>query len=217
MLKVLTPNFVNRKLRTLDLDQTELGDTGVAELFSNLARSNIPNLPLRNIYLNGNGISRSACECIAAYLASPNCTLQSLYISNNPIGDSGAIALATGLQKNKTLLRLSARSCGLKSAGGIALMDALSSHPRIMTLDMRHSFSTDDMGMRYNWFDDAVYGSVIRLVGTIKTLQYLDLGISPFSLPILERIYQAVARSSTLLVFTGMFHQPQILILGSLP
>ena len=202
--KVLTANFVNRKLRTLDLAQTELGDIGVAELFSDLAQSNIHNMPLRNIYLNGNGISRSACESIAAYLASSNCTLESLYISNNPIGDSGAIALATGLQENKTLLRLSALSCGFKSAGGIALMDALSSHPRIMTLDISHSFSTEDSGMRFNWFDDAVYASVIHLITTTNTLQYLDLGISPLSLPVLESIYKAVARSSTLLVFKSM-------------
>ena len=174
-------------------------------MFSNLALSEIIKPPLRHLYLNGNGISHSACKSIAAYLASPICALQSLYISNNPIGDSGAIALATDLQKNKTLLRISARSCGFKSLGAIALMDALSSHPNIMTLDISHSFSTEDLGMRFNWFDDAVYASVIHLLATTETLQYLDLGISPFSLPVIERIYQAVARSSTLLVFKGLF------------
>ena len=40
-------------LRTLDLDQTELGDAGVAELFSGLAAKDLHDLPLRNIYLNG--------------------------------------------------------------------------------------------------------------------------------------------------------------------
>lgn len=84
-------------------------------------------------------------------------------------------------------------------------MDALASHPSIMTLDMSHSFSTEDLGMRYSWFDDGIYASVTHSIATTKTLQYLDLGISPLSLPVLERIYQAVARSSTLLVFIGVF------------
>ena len=91
------------KLRTLDLDQTELGNDGVASIFTSLHESptKLPQLPLRHLYLNGTGISVQACRAIGKYPASPTCALQSLYISNNPIGDAGAFAIAAGLEANK--------------------------------------------------------------------------------------------------------------------
>ncbi|KAL8691559.1 MAG: hypothetical protein Q9218_003238 [Villophora microphyllina] len=103
-------------LRTLDLDQTELGDEGVPKLFNKL-NSYKGSIPLRNIYLNGTGIGSKACEAIADYLSQPNCALEALYISCNPIGDAGALALARGLGINTSLLRLSMTSYGLKSPG----------------------------------------------------------------------------------------------------
>ena len=72
-----TPN-----LRTLDLDQTELGDEGVAHLFSLLANHHSPT-SLRHIYLNAVGIGQSACQSLANYLSSPHCTLESMYLSTN--------------------------------------------------------------------------------------------------------------------------------------
>lgn len=90
-------------LRTLDLDQTELSDAGVAEFFDSLADIDSLYLPLRHLYLNATGISLKACQSIARYLATGNCQLQSLYISNNPMGDQAAVALAKGLQYNKCL------------------------------------------------------------------------------------------------------------------
>lgn len=55
------------KLRTLDLDQTELGDEGVAHLFSLLANHHSPT-SLGHIYLNAVGIGYSACKSLADYL-----------------------------------------------------------------------------------------------------------------------------------------------------
>ena len=54
-------------LRTLDLDQTELGDAGVAELFMLLADHDAP-FALRHIYLNAVGIGKGACKQISRYL-----------------------------------------------------------------------------------------------------------------------------------------------------
>ena len=76
-----TPN-----LRTLDLDMTELGNESSASLFATLACAPCEQLPLRNLYLNANGIGKEACEGIAAFISSPVCGLESLYLSNNPIG-----------------------------------------------------------------------------------------------------------------------------------
>ena len=132
----------SRKLRTLDLDQTELGDIGVGLLFFGLTTKNLPDLPLRHIYLSGTGIAHCACKGIQAYLRSSNCSLESLYVSNNPLGNAGAEALAQGLNDNTSLNRLNVRSSALTSTGAIALMDALTHHPRIKTLDLSFSFAT---------------------------------------------------------------------------
>jgi Ran GTPase-activating protein (RanGAP) involved in mRNA processing and transport len=140
-----TPN-----LRTLDLDQTELGDAGVAALFTRLAEY-IPPTPLsmRILYLSATGVSTAACEAISRYLASPHCLITSLYISSNPIGDAGAKALAKGLQQNKTLQRLSLQSVGLTDEGATALISSLQGHPALETFDMGQAYSTQDLNARY--------------------------------------------------------------------
>lgn len=139
-----TPN-----LRTLDLDQTELGDAAIAELFTRLAEnvSTAPS-PLRILYMSATGVSTAACEAIARYLASPKCQLSSLYLSNNPIGDLGAKALTHGLQKNKTLHRLSLQSIGLTDEGAAPLITSLHAHPALETLDLGQSYATQDLNAR---------------------------------------------------------------------
>ena len=89
-LLTLTPN-----LRTLDLDQTSLGDAGATTLFQKLgAHGN--SIPLQYLYLNANGISVSGATQLGAYLSSPCCQLRGLYLSLNPLGDRGVQALAKG-------------------------------------------------------------------------------------------------------------------------
>ena len=140
-----TPN-----LRTLDLDQTELGDAGIAELFSKLATHvSDTALPLRHIYLNAVGIGVKGAEAIAQYLASSQCKLHSLYAMNNPMGSAGVSALAVGLKQNKSLARLTLASVGMGDDGAIALCDALSSHPNISAIDIGPSYATPDLGSRY--------------------------------------------------------------------
>ena len=128
------------RLRTLDLDQTELGNDGVQRLFTWLAghgtASRHPlkeygttpdfaelglgykkHIILRNIYLNAMGIGEAAGKAIAEYLMWPRYPIESLYLSNNPLGDAGAIAFARGLAVNKSLLRVSLASCGINTNG----------------------------------------------------------------------------------------------------
>jgi len=138
-----------RHLRTLDLDQTELGDAGIAELFQMLAdyESEKP-LALRHIYMNAVGISVKACESIAKYLVSSQCGLDSLYISNNPVGSAGIVALSKGLKENKSLTRLSLSSVGMGDEGAIALCAGLKNHPELAMLDIGQNYATQDLGMR---------------------------------------------------------------------
>jgi hypothetical protein len=187
-------------LQTLDLDQTELGDGGVAELFILLA-NHTPEHPLRlkNIYLNASGIGMKACKQIALYLQSPHCTIESLYMSNNPVGDAANI-LADGLAKNKSLLRLSIQSCGLKDKGVIAIASALKENTLITALDIGQAYATEDLGMRFNWITDASAPALVELVASTK-LQYLNISYTPMTQSTLNSILAAITDSKSLLWF----------------
>ncbi|KAF1948917.1 RNI-like protein [Byssothecium circinans] len=199
-----TPN-----LRTLDLDQTELGDAGVAELFTKLA-SHVPEnpLPLRHIYLNAVGIGEKASAAIAEFLATPHCMLDALYASSNPMGNHGTIALAAGLKKNESLTRLALASIGLSDDGAIALCEALTNHPKISTLDLGQHFATQDLGSRYNWLTDHTAPSLLSLLHTTP-LTYLNLGAQPLTHTALNTLLLAIPGSTILLYFSAKTIFPQ--------
>ncbi|KAK5127533.1 hypothetical protein LTR85_006872 [Meristemomyces frigidus] len=182
-------------LRTLDLDQTQLGDAGVAEVFSSLADIAKP-LALRHLYLNATGIGEKACVQIARYLASPYCALHSLYMSNNPVGDAGAAALAEGLATNDSLKRLSMQSCGFKDIR--TLLEAGNS---LEMLDVGQSYATDDLGMRFNWLTDTNVPALVNLISTSTNLKYLNLSYSPIPQDQLNKVLEAAASSTSLLWF----------------
>ena len=84
------------------------------------------------------------------------------------MGDAGAEVLAKGLTSNKSLLRLTLTSCGLKSEGPKSILQALTGQSRLMTLHMGQSFATEDLGMRYNYLEHDVVESAKALVLNCK-------------------------------------------------
>jgi Ran GTPase-activating protein (RanGAP) involved in mRNA processing and transport len=144
LFKLITQTL---NLRTLDLDQTELGDAGVIELFGKLAEHDKP-VALRHIYLNAVGIGANGAAAIAKYLASPHCALDALYASNNPLGNDGVAALALGVVENKSLSRLALTSVGMSDDGIVTLCKALENHPALKILDIAQSYSTEDLESR---------------------------------------------------------------------
>ncbi|KAI3618898.1 leucine rich repeat protein [Moniliophthora roreri] len=171
-----------QNLRTLDLDQTSIGDAGVARLFSLLADYKPSSPPaLRHIYLNACGVGTKAAEQISRYLANDSCTLTSLYMSHNPLGNGAAKTLSIGLKSNKTLERLVMSSGGLKDEGTIQLLASLSSHPALRVLDIGQGYATEDLGMRFNWLTEAIVPSLINVIQTVPTLKYLVLDYTPMS------------------------------------
>lgn len=157
----LMPNSANnifrlitqtKNLRTLDLDQTRLGDAGVASLFEQLASFTAQTatyLPLKHLYLNTVGIGVEGATALAKWLSQPHCRLDALYISNNPLGNAGVTALAKGLAHNTSLTRLSLQSVGMSDDGAIALCASHSTHPALKMLDIGQSFATPDLDSRY--------------------------------------------------------------------
>lgn len=196
-------------LRTLDLDQTELGDVGVARLFTLMAEhaaTTSDRLGLRHIYLNGDGIGEQGSSAIASYIASPQCQLESIFLSCNPIGDKGSFALSHGLQKNISLLRLTLSSCGLKNPGATAIVRALFHHPKLQFLDMGTSYATADLGQRYNWLEDGFEKEIIELLTHLRSIKLLNLGITALTHPALESIAPAVVQSTLCLYLIGSMY-----------
>ncbi|KAJ7656603.1 hypothetical protein B0H17DRAFT_360349 [Mycena rosella] len=182
-----TPN-----LRTLDLENTELGDEGVARIMADITGKDVA---LRNLYLNANGIGEKASIAIAGYLAHPACKLKSLYLASNPIGDAGALPMADALKYNQSLLRLSMCSTGLTSKGVSALCTALSTHPCIISADFASSLTTRVHGQRFNHVDDRAIPQVVSLMKN-PTLRHIDLGRTSFSPAGLEEVKAAVVDSN---------------------
>ncbi|KAK1767294.1 hypothetical protein QBC33DRAFT_64769 [Phialemonium atrogriseum] len=193
-----------RNLRTLDLDQTELGDAGVAAAFRHL-RDHVPaaggKLALENIYLNGTGVSVNAAKAIGAFLSEPHCQLTSLYLSCNPIGDDGATALSAHLASSGTLARLILTSTGLTTKGAIALCASLKGHPALRVLDLSQAFTTQDLGQAYNYIEDGAVPYIVDLIESSRSLEYLALGHCAVTPAGLRTISAAVARSDSLLFY----------------
>lgn len=203
----LTPDSVNNvvrliaqtpSLRTLDLENTELGDEGVATIMTAITGTD---LPLRNLYFNANGIGEKAATAIAGYLAHPVCKLESLYLASNPVGDAGALPIAQALKANKSLLRLSMASTGLTSQGVTALCQALTTHPRIKSVDFAPSLTTRVHSQRFNHIADVAIPAITSLMKN-PTMRHLDLGRTALSAGGLEDVKAAVAES-TLCEFHG--------------
>lgn len=182
-----TPN-----LRTLDLENTELGDDGVTKIVAGITGKDVP---LRNIYLNANGIGEKAATALAEYLAHPVCKLESLYLASNPIGDTGAYPMAKALMTNKSLLRLSMSSTGLTSKGVSALCTALSTHPCIKSVDFAAPLTTRVHAQRFNHLANVAIPAVIALMRA-PTMRHLDLGRTAFSVAGLEQVKAAVVDSN---------------------
>ncbi|KAJ7741329.1 hypothetical protein B0H16DRAFT_1378157 [Mycena metata] len=179
-------------LRTLDLENTELGNEGVMRIMAELTGRDVP---LRHLYLNANGIGEKAAIAIAGYLAHPVCKLQSLYLASNPIGDAGALPIAEALKSNTSLLRLSMGSTGLTSRGVVALSRVLAAHPRIMSVDLAASQTTRVHAQRFNHLADGTIPALTALMQN-PTLRHLDLGRTFLSAGGLEDLKAAVPETN---------------------
>lgn len=203
------------RLRTLDLDQTDLGDECLAKVFDKLSDHFsdflpiAPPSPLNSLYLNGAGIlpakdgEKSAINYISKFISQQTCRLTSLYISNNLLGDSGCKVLAEGLRKNISIERLSIQSVGAGTEGIAALFEALAYHPSIRMLDVGQSYATIDLKMQFNWIEDGITDSAYELITSSETLRYLDLGYTNMTQAALNTLSQAVSKNTRLQFYSA--------------
>lgn len=202
-----------KNLRTLDLDQTELGNRGVADLFNRLAAHRLSEgekLSLRNIYLNGNGISKEAAQAIGEFLKSPHCGVESIYMSLNPLGDEGAEALAAALPEAPYLTRLLLQSVGVSTKGASALCKAATGHPGIEALDLGQAYASYDLGQAYNYIDDEAVPAIMELLTTKSRLRYLSLTHCPITVPGLARIVDALLQNPNVVYYAAFSILPDL-------
>lgn len=200
----------SKTLRTLDLDLTELGENGAVEMFKTLIFKNscrdldnnidtstdIPTL--QNLYLNGVGIGQEAAEWINMFLCSAQ-QVRSLYLSNNPIGDVGASLLAQRLsEQNTSLQRLMLSSVGMTSRGAIDILNGLSGHSCLQTLDLGQSWATDELEARFNFLDDTCAQAIIHFILQTPHLRFLNLSYTSLSASAMNEIIHAALQSNSL-------------------
>ncbi|KAK5942522.1 hypothetical protein PMZ80_005087 [Knufia obscura] len=194
------------QLRTLDLDQTELGDDGVAKLFNSLCEHDSETaLSLQNIYMNAVGVGPGACASMNRFLLSPTCQLESLYLSNNPLGNGGIAALTKDLTKNTTLQRLMLSSTGLTSYGATALFKSLTGHPTLIALDLSQSYATEDLNSHFNYISDTedITETITDFIFETPNLRLLDLSYTALSYTSINQlITNGVLRSASLCSFS---------------
>lgn len=180
-------------LLTLDLDQTEIGDDGVSELFNGLILQ--PPISLRTIYLNCDGVSIGASESIGRYLSQPNCALENVYMSGNPIGDDGALSLARGLTANRSLKRINLASCGINSEGAIAIIASVVTHPRLISIGLAQASFSADLKARYNYIEDLALNGIIALIQSNSTLRSFNLGVCAMTPSAIAKLQVIVSTS----------------------
>ncbi|KAF2669951.1 RNI-like protein [Microthyrium microscopicum] len=179
----------SKTLRTLDLDQTQIGDEGVASLFDILCGGDSATpITLRHLYLNAGGVGPKAAKSINRFLHSPRCQLESLYLSMNPLGDAGVILLTEALNRNTTLQRLMLGSVGMTGAGAEILFKSLAGHPNLMALDVGQAYATEDLKAHFNWIDDTAADAITDFILATPNLRLLDLSYSALSFQSLNKI-----------------------------
>lgn len=158
---------VNQTLKILDLHNCALGDSGLAELLASPCELR----GLKHLYLDANGIE--SIQPLSAWCQEG--TPVTLYLSINRLGDRGVTELAAALVGNKHLRRLCLASTGFGNVGLEALVDALLTCPRLLSVNLGCYKSSADMGEHPgNLFDSEALPAIYRLLTTSPTLQYFN-------------------------------------------
>lgn len=125
-LASLSTAVSEHRLYGLDLRGVSLGDSGAEGLASSLLRTrSLAELDIENCQIGARGMS-----AIARALQAPHSALEILRISFNPMGDEGALAIAsaiTSMDRNRVFKQLVVRDDSIGPSGKEALRKAAKS------------------------------------------------------------------------------------------
>ncbi|GAM24530.1 hypothetical protein SAMD00019534_077050 [Acytostelium subglobosum LB1] len=164
---------INTYLQTLDLLNCGILDEGVTTLFNSLKTSN--NSTLKHLYIDANGLTPASAVTIRKHFENGQNKLESLYMSSNQFGDNGACEIALGLKHDTTLIRVGLGSNCIGPIGAKAVVDAVMSHPTLLSLNLGFNKSTFVLGALNNVLEDGGAQEVARLIVGNKTLRSIDL------------------------------------------
>ncbi|XP_047677464.1 protein phosphatase 1 regulatory subunit 37 isoform X2 [Tachysurus fulvidraco] len=123
----------NRTLRTLDLSNNAISDSGLEELCDGLR---VQKSGLRTLVLHNNQITHRGMTHLGSVLPSLR-TLETLALSSNDLEDRGLHALKEALICNRSILRLNLASVRITCEGAVVLAEFLAESRFLQTLDVR--------------------------------------------------------------------------------
>ncbi|XP_053488481.1 protein phosphatase 1 regulatory subunit 37 [Ictalurus furcatus] len=123
----------NRTLRTLDLSNNAISDSGLEELCDGLR---VQKAGLRTLVLHNNQITHRGMTHLGSVLPLLR-TLETLDLSANDLKDRGMHTLKEALISNRSVTRLSLASVGITSEGAVVLAEFLAESRFLQTLDVR--------------------------------------------------------------------------------
>lgn len=123
-------------LRTLWLNNNEIGDAGISSIATAIARC-IPSL--EKLFLTKNDIGDYGISQLANTIMKPTCHLKELWLSNNNIGDEGAKSIAEALKHNTHLeeLRLNQNHIGNTGAGKLGYVLSMGNGSALKVLSLK--------------------------------------------------------------------------------
>ncbi|KAK2843043.1 hypothetical protein Q7C36_011258 [Tachysurus vachellii] len=154
----------NRTLRTLDLSNNAISDSGLEELCDGLR---VQKSGLRTLVLHNNQITHRGMTHLGSVLPLLR-TLETLDLSSNDLEDKGLHALKEALICNRSILRLNLASVRITCEGAVVLAEFLAESRFLQTLDVR--------------WNHVLTGGLMAFALALKlncTLVHLDLDQNP--------------------------------------
>ena len=109
------------RLKLLDLSENNLGPKN----FALLLKIFLKNTKIEVLNTADCKIDKICAVELCRILEKSNSTLRRLYFRNSKIGDEGAIAVASLIRGNVSLVELEVFNCGISEKGGAEIGDAL--------------------------------------------------------------------------------------------
>lgn len=205
----------NSSIKTLDLTNTAVMDSGCNELFSRL----IQNKTLRYLYLDGNGLTKDCIPAIVEYykqlIAEDRKGVNNLWLGMNSLGDEGIIPLVDVLSQYKYFKRLNITSVRITEKTAEHLCKSFVDHPKLMILDVGMYKSTLDLGEVPNSIKDEGLEWIAKLVEDSKSLKTINVAFNDLTQTGVDRLVSALKKNKKMIVciyseFYKKFDQDQL-------
>ena len=190
----------NSSIKTLDLTNTAVMDSGCNELFSRL----IHNRTLRYLYLDGNGLTKECIPVMVEYykqlIQEDRKGINNLWLGMNSLGDEGIIPLVDVLSQYRYFKRLNITSVRITEKSAEHIYRSFANHPKLMILDVGMYKSTLDLGEVPNSIKDAGVEWIAKLIEGSKSLISVNVAFNDLTQTGVDRLYEALKKNSNMIM-----------------